>query len=61
MTQEELDAQCARWGHTDRKVSHCQNPLCPGRPAAELVALDGVPDVTDELEPEGETSPPPAR
>jgi hypothetical protein len=58
MTQEQLDDQCVRWGHDQRKVTHCQNPLCPGRPASELVALDDVPDVTDELE--LEDSPPPS-
>lgn len=53
MTQEELDAQCAKWGHGARKPVHCANPQCPG---VELTVEDATdefasaPDVTDELE-----------
>ena len=60
MTQDELDAQCEHWKHGDRKVVWCANPLCPGKSARELVALDDVPDVTDELAREPDESPKPA-
>ena len=55
MTQEELDEQCVRWNHVQRKVEFCPNPRCPGRFPDKWVDLDEVPDVTDELErmPEG--------
>jgi hypothetical protein len=53
MTQQQLDAQCERWRHEQRKPRFCANPQCPG---VELSVEDGTdefdsaPDVTDELQ-----------